>query len=163
MTTPAADPAQRRLERDLDAADFESGVAAGMWRSLKLDWPHLFVAITAGDGHELGMRLLVDSYTALAPAGQPWDLNTDCPLPPALWPTGGTAPQIFRAADWSVANGNAPYMACDRVGLSTHPDWASVNAARAWSATRTIAFYLREVHHELRCATLPQPQRQEPS
>lgn len=142
MTTPAADPAQRRLEHDLTAAEFESGVAAGMWRIERLDWPYLFAAIAAGDEHELGMRLAIDSYPALAPAGQPWDLDVDGPLPLALWPTGGTAPQIFRA-DWSVGNGNAPYMSCDRVGLRTHPDWATVNAHRAWNATRTIAFYLR--------------------
>jgi hypothetical protein len=155
MSAPGVNPAHLRLDRDLLASDVESGVTAGFWRIIELSWPYLFVAVTAGDGHELGMRLAVDGYPAIAPAGQPWDLDTGSPLPMPLWPTGGTASQVFRH-DWSPGNGNAPYMACDRVGLATHPDWANAHPQRAWNPGRTIAFYLREIHHELRGATLPQ-------
>lgn len=153
---PGIDPIRRRVERDLVAADFELGVDAGLWRDATLIWPHLTVTIIAGDGNEFGMRLALDGYPATAPAGQPWDLQEDCPLSPACWPTGGTAPQVFRH-DWSIQNGNAPYMACDRIGLATHPNWATDNPERAWHAGRTIAFYLSEIHHELRGATIPQP------
>lgn len=151
------DPSLSRLEQDLRGAGVEAGAAAGQWRIVALDWPFLFVAIVAGDGNELGMRLRVDSYPALAPAGQPWDLGPDCALPYERWPTGGTAPQVFRAADWSRANGDAPYLACDRAGLKAHPEWASNHPARAWNAGRTIAFYLQEIHFELRGATVPKP------
>lgn len=154
---PVGDPSLRRLQRDLVAADFESGVTSGLWRLIRLEWPQLLVAITAGDGRELGMKLLVDNYPAQAPAGQPWDLQTDVALGSSHWPTGGTAPQVFRL-DWSIANGNAPYMACDRIALGGHPDWPTSHPPRAWNPSRTIDFYLREVHHELRCATLPQGQ-----
>lgn len=160
MTVPDFDPSRQRLQRDLATADFEGGVSSGLWRLAKFDWPHLIVAVTAGDGHELGMQLSVDDYPAQAPAGQPWDLQAEGPLPVVCWPTGGTAPQIFRL-DWSVPNGNAPYMACDRVGLRTHPDWATTYPDRSWNPSRTVSFYLRELHHVLRCATLPEPNRQE--
>jgi hypothetical protein len=144
-----------RLERDLASPRFESGVDAGSWRLISLNWPYLTVAITAGDGHELGMRLLVDDYPGQAPAGQPWDLATDGPLSASRWPTGGMAPAVFRR-DWSVQNGNAPYMACDRRALVDHP-WATQHPERAWNPSRSIEFYLEQVHHELSTATIPHP------
>lgn len=154
MSTPI-DPSRARLERDLAGADVESGIVAGHWRIVRLDWPHLLVGIVAGDGNELGMRLRVDGYSALAPAGQPWDLRSDALLPVDQWPTGGTAPQIFRT-DWSPGNSYAPYMACDRTGLATHPNWAHEHPGRAWHPGRSIGFYLQQIHHELRQASVPQ-------
>jgi hypothetical protein len=155
MPEPAVDPCQTRLERDLASDRFDSGVDAGAWRLIAADWPYLTVAVTAGDGHELGMRLLADGYPGVAPAGQPWDLDKDVPLPVSRWPTGGSTTMVFRH-DWSVGNDNAPYLACDRVGLATHPEWATQHPDRAWNPRRTIDFYLDQIHHELQAATLPQ-------
>jgi len=155
MAKPGADPGRLRLERDLVSGDFESGAGAGLWRLISLNWPHLMVAITAGDGNQLGMRILVDGYPRIAPAGQPWDFHRDQPLPVTRWPADGSAPQVFRP-DWSPSNGNAPYMACDRVALGSHQNWAAEHPGRAWDPSRTITFYVREIHHELRGATLPQ-------
>lgn len=154
MPEPGIDPSRQRLERDLAAGDFESGIDAGLWRLINLSWPYLTVTVTAGDGNELGMRIIVDGYPTVAPGGQPWDLAADVPLPVSRWPIGGTASQVFRH-DWSVSNANAPYMACDRAGIAGHPDWATKHPERAWNSGRTITFYLREIHHELRDATLP--------
>lgn len=151
-----ADPTRLRLDRDLGSDDFQGGVSAGMWRVVSLDWPALVVAITAGDGNEVGMRLLVDGYPVQPPAGQPWHLQDSALLPQEFWPISTLAVATFRK-DWSPANGNAPYAACDRVGLSTHPDWATNNPERAWNPGRTIAFYLSEMHRELQCASVPQP------
>lgn len=156
MSESGTDPCCARLERDLMTSRFESGVSAGLWRLVNLDWPYVTAAITAGDGNELGMRLLVDGYPGVAPAGQPWNIDRDEPLPPARWPGGGSAAQVFRA-DWSVGNGNAPYMACDRVGLATHRQWATQHPDRAWNSRRDIAFYLEQIHHELQAAQLPRP------
>ncbi|MEU9891484.1 hypothetical protein [Sphaerisporangium sp. NPDC051011] len=159
MPEPVFNPARHRLEHDLSSAEFESGVEAGLWRLVSLDWPHLIAAVTAGDGQELGMRFDVENYPGTAPAGQPWDLENAEPLQISRWPTGGSSAQIFRP-DWSPSNGNAPYLACDRIGLATHPNWANDNANRAWNSGRTIVFYLRQLHHELRAAHLTQ---QEPA
>src|ERR1700722_11939381 len=109
MPEPGIDPCQLRLERDLAAGEFEIGVAAGIWRFVSLNWPYLTVAVTAGDGNQLGLRIVTDGYPSVAPGGQPWDLGQDSPLPVSRWPSGGTAAQIFRP-DWSPQNSNAPYM-----------------------------------------------------
>lgn len=150
-------PNGNQLQEHLVSSEFEAGVNSGFWRIVSFTWPELTVAISAGDGRELGMRIAVDGYPALPPSGQPWDLESNSPLSVERWPTGGTAPQIFRP-DWSRANGNAPYMACDRMGLRAHPGWATEHPSRAWNPSRTISFYLREVHKELRGATLPDVQ-----
>ncbi|BBZ58167.1 DUF7665 family protein [Mycolicibacterium phocaicum] len=155
MVCPGADPAKTRLERDLARGDVECGVEAGMWRVVSLRWPELIVAITAGDGNEVAMRLLVDDYPVQAPAGEPWSIADGGPLPQARWPTSPLDVATFRK-DWSPSNGNAPYVACDRTCLRTHPDWATAHPDRAWNPGRTIAFYLQEMHRELQCASVPQ-------
>ncbi|MGH3302824.1 MAG: DUF7665 family protein, partial [Streptosporangiaceae bacterium] len=71
------------------------------------------------------------------------------------WPVGGATSQVFRQ-NWPDSNNPAPYMACDRAGVAAHPQWATQHPDRAWHPGRTIAFYLREIHRELRAATLPQ-------
>lgn len=157
MAETGIDPCRARLERDLASGRFDSGVETGAWRLVNLTWPYLTVAITAADGHELGMRLLVDGYPGVAPAGQPWDLIQHVPLPASRWPTGGSAAMVFRP-DWSPGNSNAPYLACDRVGLATHTNWATEHPERAWNPGRSIVFYLEQVHHELRVASIPQSQ-----
>jgi hypothetical protein len=150
-----ASPGTLRFERDLASADVQAGVDAGLWRVVSLNDTALVIAITAGDGNELGMRIAIDGYPTLPPSGQPWDLVADAALPHDRWPAGGSAPAVF-SVGWSPSNNNAPYMACDRAALATHPNWIQEHPARAWHPRRTIAFYLREVHHELLGATLPQ-------
>ncbi|MEW2330281.1 hypothetical protein AB0880_20995 [Micromonospora chersina] len=152
---PGVDPNLRRLRRHLSAADVEAGVDAGSWRIVDLTWPFLTVAIAVGENAELGMRLDVQDYPLQAPAGQPWNIVADAPLPVAEWPISGRSPEIFRP-DWSPSNNNAPYLACDRAGITSHPNWATERPERSWNASRTIGFYLRELHRELSCATMPQ-------
>jgi hypothetical protein len=154
VSEPGTDPCLQRLRRHLQTADVEAGVAAGLWRIIELSWPNLTVSITIGDGSEPGVRILVDDYPIKAPAGRPWDLVADAPLPVNRWPISGRNPEVFRP-DWSPANQNAPYLACDRTGLATHGDWATRHPERAWNPTRTIGFYLSELHRELAAAYLP--------
>lgn len=151
---PGVDPCLDRLRRHLRSAEVDNGVAAGLWRIIDLSWPVLTVAVTVGRAAEVAVRLAVDSYPGRAPAGQLWDLTTDAPLPVQRWPITGRSPETFRP-DWSPDNSNAPYLACDRTGLSTHPHWTSERPERAWNPNRSIAFYLRELHRELELATLP--------
>jgi hypothetical protein len=154
VSEPGSDPSLSRLRRHLDAADVEGGIAAGFWRIIDLAWPVLTVAVEVWGGDEVGVRLGVDGYPFQAPAGQPWDLESDAPLPVSRWPAAGRGLEVFRP-DWSVGNQNAPYLACDRVGLSTHPGWATEHPDRAWNPTRTIGFYLRELHKALAAARIP--------
>jgi len=110
----------------------------------------VYAWVAVGDAH-LGLRIDVVGSPAAAPASQPWDLSTNQPLQVAVWPVGRP---VFRP-DWSPGNGNAPYLACDRVGLATHPAWATEYPGRAWSPTMTLVDYLRQVHDALRGSILP--------
>ncbi|MET7971254.1 hypothetical protein [Micromonospora sp. NPDC005305] len=151
---PGGDPNLRRLRRHLLAADVEAGAAAGSWRIVDLNWPILLVAIAIDDDAELGMRLDVQDYPVRAPAGQPWNLATNMPLATADWPVSGQNPEVFRH-DWSPGNNNGPYLACDQAGIASHPNWALERPERCWNPTRTIGFYLRELHRELAYARMP--------
>src|ERR1700722_7730306 len=115
MPEPGIDPCQLRLERDLAAGEFEIGVAAGIWRFVSLNWPYLTVAVTAGDGNQLGLGIDADGCPSGARGGrQPprpphvhGGLSERPPRGPARgprtgqsaarirWPSGGTAAQIF--------------------------------------------------------------------
>lgn len=142
------DPAIATLRDDIEAPAVVAGAAAEMWQIVDLSWPFLIVGIRAGDGTTVHMRLDVTGYPGMAPAGQLWDLQASSPLQADKWPQSPTLSLVFRT-DWSPGNGNAPYLACDRMALAGHPDWATQNPAKAWNPNRTIDFYLGEIHREL--------------
>ncbi|TDW19451.1 DUF7665 family protein [Kribbella kalugense] len=147
-------PGEARLRADLAGEAFMVGLQAEKWRNPLLEWPVLRIHVAVGDREFVRMRLLVDGYPSRAPGGQLWDDSSNSPQPVGKWPTGGTAGKVFRP-DWSPPNQNAPYLPCDRAGLSTHPDWAHAIPDRAWNAARTIDFYLDEIYGELTDARLP--------
>lgn len=145
-------PHERRLRADLEAPAFQAGAVAGAWRLVSVTWPTVLFALPVG-GVQLGLRVDVEGYPSAAPAGQPWDLQTDRALPAERWPEIGAETRPFRR-DWSVGNGNAPYIAADRVPLASHPNWAAEHPERAWHSGRDIAFYLSEIARELRGTTV---------
>jgi len=148
--TPGVGPCQLRLERDLKSAGFEAAVAAGLWRVIILTWPTLFVSLSLGDGVEVGLSINVDDYPVEAPAGRPWDLDGDTPLPASRWPMTGRSPEVFRVeTDWPTGRDGAPYLACDRIALNGHTNWPTEHPERCWNPSRTIEFYLQELHREL--------------
>lgn len=148
------DPDERAFLADLEATSFQTGVDADTWRLERLHWPNAVFAVTGGDGQPVGVRVNLDDYPTTAPAGRPWDLATDTPLPPHRWPEAGAEARPFRR-DWSAINGDAPYIAADRVPLLSHPDWAINHPERAWHPGRDIAFYLAEIARELRGTRTP--------
>ncbi|WP_309127102.1 hypothetical protein [Microbacterium sp.] len=153
--TEAADPARVAIEEDLQSASVLDGVENGRWRVVSLVFPVLIVAVIARDGRELGMRVDVSGYPTAAPAGIPWHLAAGRPLVVAELPTGPAAHIVFHS-QWSQLNGWTPYMATERLIIQKdHPEWATVHPGRAWNPTRTIAFYLTELHKELRSCTIP--------
>jgi hypothetical protein len=150
----AMSPGEARLRADLAGEAFILGLQAEKWRNPMLEWPVLRIDVAVGDRDFVRMRLLVDGYPSRAPGGQLWDDSSTTPLPVGKWPTGGTAAKVFRP-DWSASNQNAPYLPCDRTGLTTHPDWEHADPDRAWNASRTVDFYLDEINSELIDAQLP--------
>lgn len=156
----AIDPVQLALEDDIAQARLRAASDDGRFGVHAFHFP-IVLAWAAVGSERLGIRLDCVDYPKLAPAGSPWDLEANTPLPVELWPINGRADKVFRK-DWSPSNGNAPYLACDRTALATHPDWTTAMGNRAWNSMRTIFDYLEQVHEALAGASLPTPTRREP-
>jgi len=147
-----SDPALRALEEDLRHPRLLAAEDDGRYGVHAFNYPIVLAWVSADKGR-LGLRLDCVEYPTQAPAGRPWNLTAGMPLQVERWPTGSRASQVFRR-DWSPTNGDAPYLACDRIPLRTHPDWPRVMQERSWNATRDLAFYLEQVYATLRGATL---------
>lgn len=155
MNESEFDPFRVRLERDLRAPAFTDGIEQGRWRLRLLTWPTGLFSVTAGDGREFGIRVAFDGYPNRPPAGTPWHLAEDRPAALQDLPMGQRAERVFRSA-WSQQSGLTPYMATERAIITEgHPDWVARYPTRAWTAERTVAFYLEELHRELQTCTIP--------
>ena len=156
MTT--GDPAEVALLADARSPRMQAATDDGLFGVHELRPPLLF-AWVAVSGQRLGLRLECSGYPGVAPAGRPWDLVTDTALPVELWPAGGRSEMVFRR-DWSVANQDAPYLACDRIALAGHNNWATEFPTRAWTSRKTVADYLEQVRDALRGSHLLAPAAQ---
>lgn len=145
------DPAESALFRDLTQVRLQAASDAGIHGVVRYEHPVVLAWVRVGAGR-LGLRLEVTGYPGTAPAGQPWDLESDTPLPTSRWPVGGRP--VFRF-DWSASNQNAPYLAVDRIALRTHPNWATELGSRAWTSNKTIHDYLAAVEEALNRSRLP--------
>lgn len=154
MTSPlpsAVDPAETAVRSDLAHARMHAAADDGRFGVVRYEHPSVFAWVTVGDAR-LGLRIDVLGYPGAAPAGQPWDLESNQPLDVRRWPVGGRP--VFRR-DWSVGNGNAPYLAVDRIALATHPNWRTDLSGRAWTNAMTMYEYLSAVHEALSLSRLP--------
>jgi hypothetical protein len=147
------DPIDRLLRADLGQPRLLAASDDGRFGIHSYQFPIVLGWVALGVGR-LGLRLDCVDYPTQAPAGSPWDLSANTALAPEHWPIGARAEMVFRK-DWSPTNGNAPYLACDRIGLKTHPDWSQAMGSRAWTSTKTLADYLEQVYEALVGATLP--------
>jgi hypothetical protein len=155
VTSPlpaSVDPAETALRKDLAHVRMCGAADGGRFGIVRYQHPCLLAWVQVGAGR-LGLRLDVVGYPGAAPAGQPWNLETNTPLPTSRWPVGGRP--VFRL-DWSVANGNAPYLAVDRVALRTHPNWMTELPSRAWNSCKTVYDYLAAVQEALSLSRLPE-------
>ncbi|HVU62144.1 MAG TPA: hypothetical protein VHD58_10910 [Mycobacteriales bacterium] len=147
----AADPAETAVSADLADARMRAASDEGRFAVVSFHHPVVLGWVAVG-GARLGLRLDVSGYPGAAPAGQPWDLDAGNALDVTRWPVGGR--QVFRR-DWSPGNGNAPYLAVDRIALASHPNWRVELPGRAWAATMTIYDYLAALHEALGLSSLP--------
>jgi len=151
------DPVQARVARDLNEPAFVDGVADGKWAIMSIRWPYIAFSITAGDDRLFGIRVNLEGYAAAAPAGTPWDLVGNRAATFDELPIGTRADRVFRS-EWSKSNQLTPYMATERTILlpTQHEGWKSQYPTRAWNARRDIAFYLEQLHRELRTCKIPE-------
>jgi hypothetical protein len=153
LATPP-NPVDLAIRRDLGCARLLAASDDGRFGTTTYDFP-IVVAWMAIDAGRLVIRLDCAGYPSQAPAGCLWDPASGLPLATEHWPIGGRAESVFRK-DWSPSNGGAPYLACDRVAINTHPDWPSTLIGRIWNSSRTIYDYLEQVSAALLGAHLPE-------
>jgi hypothetical protein len=144
---------ERAFHDHVGRPDFQLGVLRGRWRVVRVDWPAVFITVTARDGVEWGFRFQLDGYPAALPNACPWDLASGAALPPAQWPRGtGRVAAVF-APNWNQA---ALYLPCDRLALAGHAHWNNIHPELLWKPAKGIIHYL-EIIHELISSNSYQP------
>lgn len=146
----AMTPDERVFREHLNHADFVRGVGSGRWRLLRIDWPHVWIAIRAaprdGAPDEFVLRFELTDYPTQAPTATPWDEARGTMLEASHRPKGDRVAMAFRA-NWE--GGAALYIPCDRVAIRGHSNWSTQYPAWTWNASRDITLYLRLVHEML--------------
>lgn len=144
-TGPAA-PDQRALLACLESPRFRSGVDSGKWRVVAIEWPYVYLAVSAaprGGAHiEYGLRAELTGYPQQPPACTAWSLEHNRQLTPDERPKGERAGDVFKHS-WK--EGEALYAPWDR-SCARYSDWATKHPALAWHAGRDLTFVLRQVH-----------------
>src|SRR5262245_62014989 len=96
-----ASPDSILLAEDLKAPEFRLGEIEVRLRLVSTSWPYVVIAVAAAERNhsvrEVGFRFECTGYRQMAATAQPWDFDTDRPLPPDRWPKGKSIiPSIFR-------------------------------------------------------------------
>ena len=140
-------PDQRMLRLHLKSGRFLSGVAAGWWRLVLLDWPYATIGVIARDEIEYGFRFHCVDYPHTAVTAQPWDLEKNSRLASNLWPTGrARIPSAFNP-DWN--KGTCLYLPCDRQSIQGHENWRDEHPSLLWDPQKGICKYLSIIHELL--------------
>lgn len=147
MSEGLLSPDERTLRLHLGSGRFRSGAATGWWQFVSLDWPHLVVRVKARDDIEYGFRFHCADYPRTAVTCQPWELETNAPLPGNRWPTGrARVPHAFNPG-WK--NGTCLYLPCDRQAIEGHDNWRHEHPALLWDPQKGITKYLGIIHELL--------------
>lgn len=145
-------PDESALREHLCGGRFQSGVAAGHWRLISVDWPRAVVAVSAAERPDsprgFGLRFELGGYPNTAPTGGLWDVDTNGSTPADRRPKGERAARLFRTDGW-IGGATAMYAPWDRLGLQAHPAWAQQCPYDAWNPTRDLSFILAKVHEVL--------------
>jgi hypothetical protein len=143
-------PDERAFSADIAKPAFRLAVAEGRWRVVRIEWPYVFICVTAKDGTGHNLRLNCDGYPQTPPTGGPWDLERNQILAAERWPRGqgGRVSAVFRL-DWK--NGSALYLPCDRVSIEGHDNWRTEMPSKIWRPADGIVQYLELVHELLNC------------
>lgn len=138
------EPAERRLQADIEGAVFQLGVATGKWDVVAesgLAWP--FVAFWIGAQpresapDRFTVRLDMANYPIDPATGTFWDLGANTILESPRRPFGsGQTGKVFRI-DWQ--GGQAFYHPYDRVAARSHADWPQQYPHWIWTDRHTVA------------------------
>ncbi|MFV1849127.1 MAG: hypothetical protein ACMZ66_00235 [Thalassospira sp.] len=140
-----AQPDEAVLRRHLSEGRFIAGCQR-RWTYHTLEWPHLFVSITARDGRRVGLKIDCSGYPNQPPTAVPWDQARRQPLSQNAWPKGGRVSLVFNPR-WQ--SGTALYLPCDRTAIAGHGNWLHEHPSLIWDPKRGITQYLEAVHEVL--------------
>jgi len=133
---------QQAFEADVASGAFLNGSLTGRWGMQSVQWPHAFIWVRAGNGQRLLLRFELSNYPRQAPTAEPWDPETNAPLPPARWPRGDARVTAAFNPNW---NAHALYIPCDRVAIQGHEVWRHQHPSMLWDPAAGIHRYLRVV------------------
>jgi hypothetical protein len=144
-------PDESLFKAHLEGAGFQAGADSGKWGIHgsvdTIGWPYPILWVRAdkrivAEGR-IYLRFTINNYPQFAPTGCPWDIRTNTPLSPSLWPRGNvTVSTVFNPA-W---NAQALYAPCDRMAMNGHDAWKTQSSQWWWQPTFTITRYLEFVH-----------------
>jgi hypothetical protein len=140
-------PDEQMLRAHLGSGRFRSGEAAGWWRLVSIAWPYTVLTVMACDGMEYGLRFDCADYPRSPVTAQPWDVQSNQPLPSDLWPRGRSRVPLAFNPGWK--NGTCLYLPCDRLSIEGHENWRTEHPALLWDPDKGICHYLRIVHELL--------------
>lgn len=151
-------PDERALSADLAKPSFKLAALEGRWRLAEMNWPYVFIAVTASDAREYVLRFHCAGYPERAPTAGLWDMSKNSQLGLDMWPRGkgGRLSSVFRT-DWK--NGSALYLPCDRTSFEGHENWRQEMPSKIWNPKIGINQYLELVHELLNCADYTPPIR----
>jgi hypothetical protein len=141
-------PDERAFAADVAKPAFRLAVAEGRWRILRIEWPFVFIAVTAKDGQVYNFRFNCEGYPQTLPTGGPWDMDKNAVLAADKWPKGkgGRVTAVFKP-DWK--GGTALYLPCDRLSIEGHDNWRTEIPSKIWRPSEGIIQYLELVHELL--------------
>ncbi len=137
-------PDEQSLCADLASARFLSGEDRNRWQYMTLEWPYLYVNVTARDRREYMLRLDCSGFPTTPPTGTFWDLSMNSKLAFDKWPQGGERLKLAFRPDWK--NGDALYIPCDRESIVGHDSWFAQYPQLIWKPAKGICHYLEVVH-----------------
>lgn len=133
---------QQAFEADVASGAFLNGSLTGRWEVQSVLWPYAFIWVRAGNGNRLLLRFELTNYPRQAPTAEPWDIESNAPLPPARWPKGEARVTAAFNPNW---NAHALYIPCDRVAIQGHEAWRHQHPSMLWDPTAGIHRYVRVV------------------
>lgn len=133
------------FKADLLGANFLSGVDRGRWRlHHEPSWPTALIAVSATPRvkapDEYVFLFELTGYPNQPPTAKLWDTVQNCQLLDGKWPGGTNRVQDAFNPAWQ--NGCAIYIPCDRLAISTHPNWITEHPGLLWSPRVDITQYL---------------------
>jgi hypothetical protein len=141
-------PDERVFRMHIERGLFQSGVDRRRWRLLSIEWPFVFIGISAAareqSPSEYIFRFECSNYPQAAPTTQLWDVDHGMPLEQRSWPTGRVRVPLAFNPNWK--NGQCLYLPCDRLSIEGHEPWRSQHPSMIWSSTSDITLYLRIVY-----------------